>query len=247
MSRLPSSFPPVLIQVQNTIDEQLLQRLISYSLNVVKTYHALPVILVLLQLACFWISKRSPSKNHETIPDTDHYAKPINSLLALSLFLSENHTNKIFQSAVETICSTNKRFFESILDKVNSKEPLNKIRRICEKGILYNDEVKAKIVDNSASSQSSDKLDFPEPLPMGPQTKRTHTMVDEDIEFVESFKKEQIGRMNWQSCLKAGHSRKLLESYTTRKAYESRRLLTFTLTFTFNLRTTLRYFSRAYM
>ncbi|KAG1610665.1 hypothetical protein G6F46_009844 [Rhizopus delemar] len=254
MSNLPLSFPPVLIE----------------SLNVVKTYHALPVVLVLgtkkissvsLSLdfnkeseqkpwlltipsliwakKCFIISK-------ETIPDNNYYTNPMNPLLGLPLFLLEQqqpslhcHTysedptiiplyqiafaqlypqktyQQNFQSAVETIYSTNKRLFGSILDKFNSKEPLNKIRRICEKGIYYNDEAKVKTVDNSASSQSSDELDFPEPLPMGPQSKRTHTMVDENIKFVESFKKEQNGRMNWQSCLKAGHRRKLLVGYTT--------------------------------
>jgi hypothetical protein len=39
-------------------------------------------------------------------------------------------------------------------------------------------------------------------------------MVDEDIKFVESFKKEQGSRMNWQSCLKSGHLRNLLVTYT---------------------------------
>lgn len=269
MSNLSLSFPPVLIEVQNTINELFLQRLVSYSLNVFKTYHALPVVLVLgtkkispvsLTLdfikeseqkpwlltipsliwakKCFVISK-------ETILDNNYYTNPMNPLLGLSLFLLEQqpslhcHTysedstiillyqiafaqlypqetyQQNFQSAVETICLTNKRLFGNILDKVNSKEPLNKIRRICEKGIHYNDEVKVKTVDNSASSQSSDELDFPEPLPMGPQSKRKHTMIDEDIKFVESFKKEQNGRMNWQSCLKAGHCRKLLVTYTT--------------------------------
>ncbi|KAL0095428.1 hypothetical protein J3Q64DRAFT_1713059 [Phycomyces blakesleeanus] len=235
MSKLPLSFPPVLIEVQNTINNLFLQRLVSYSLTVVKTYHALPVVLVLgakkispvslildfnkqseqkpwlLTIPSLIWARRCLIISKETIPDSIYYTNPLNPLLGLSLFLLEQqpslhrHTysedptiillyqiafaqlypqetyQQNFQSAVETICSTNKRLFESILDKVNSKEPLNKIRRICEKGIHYNDEVKARIVDDSASSQSSDELDFPEPLPMGPQSKRTHTMVDEDI------------------------------------------------------------------
>jgi hypothetical protein len=98
---------------------------------------------------------------------------------------------------------------------VNSKELLNKIRRICEKGVQYNDEVKDKVVDNWESSQSSVELDFPERLPMGPQSKRTQAMADEDIKFVESFRKEQSSRMNWQSCLKSGHLCNLLVTYTT--------------------------------
>ncbi|OAD67155.1 hypothetical protein PHYBLDRAFT_174540 [Phycomyces blakesleeanus NRRL 1555(-)] len=222
MSNLPLSFPPVLIEVQNTINDLFLHRLVSYSLNVVKTYHALPVVLVLgtkknspvsLILDFNKESEKKPSlltipslirakkmlnhiqRNHH---DSNYYTNPLNPLLGLSLFLLEQQTSlyrhtysedptiillyqiafaqlypqetyqQKFQSAVETICSTNKHLFGSI---------------------HYNDEVKAKIVDDSASSQSSDELDFPEPLPIGPQSKRTHTMVNEDIEFVESFKK----------------------------------------------------------
>ncbi|KAG0162088.1 hypothetical protein DFQ30_003871, partial [Apophysomyces sp. BC1015] len=269
MSNLPSSFPPVLIEVQNTINDLFLQRLVTYSLNVVKTYHALPVVLVfginkispvslildfhvaseqkpwLLTIPSLIWAKKCFIISKETIPDNDYHSCPMNPLLGLSLFLLEQqpslhrHTysedptvillyqiafaelypqetyQQNFQSAVETVCSTNKRLFQSILEKVKSKEPLNKIRRICQKGVQYNDEVKDKVADNSESSQSSVELDFPEHLPMGPRSKRTYTMADEDIKFVESFKKEQSSRMNWQSCLKSGHLRNLLVTYTT--------------------------------
>ncbi|CEG83720.1 hypothetical protein RMATCC62417_17596 [Rhizopus microsporus] len=47
--------PPLLIEIQNTIDSQFLQRLIGYSLNVVKVYKTLPVVLV------FGVHKISPS------------------------------------------------------------------------------------------------------------------------------------------------------------------------------------------
>lgn len=70
-------------------------------------------------------------------------------------------------------------------------------------------------MDNSEPSQSSVELDFPERLPMGTRSKRTHAMADKDIKFVESFRKEQSSRMNWQSCLKSGHLCNLLVTYTT--------------------------------
>ena len=70
-------------------------------------------------------------------------------------------------------------------------------------------------MDNSEFSQRSVELDFPERLPMGPRSKQSHAMADEDIKSVESFKEEQSGRMNRHSWLKSGHIPNLLSTYTT--------------------------------
>ncbi|ORY98176.1 hypothetical protein BCR43DRAFT_438642, partial [Syncephalastrum racemosum] len=120
-----------------------------------------------------------------------------------------------YQSAVDTICTMNKRQFQNFLDKINSKEPLNKIRRICEKSIHYNDEVKVKLLGDSPSSPSSDELDFPDCSPMGPPSKSKHAIVAQDIDFIDSSGNEWRVRMDWQSCLKAGRHRNLLLSYST--------------------------------
>ncbi|KAI8379364.1 uncharacterized protein BYT42DRAFT_495872 [Radiomyces spectabilis] len=40
--KLPLTFSPMLIKVQNTINEAFLRRLITYALNIVKTYDAPP-------------------------------------------------------------------------------------------------------------------------------------------------------------------------------------------------------------
>ncbi|OAD68948.1 hypothetical protein PHYBLDRAFT_67051 [Phycomyces blakesleeanus NRRL 1555(-)] len=46
MSNLPLSFLLALIKVQNTTNDLPLQHFVIYSLNAVKTYHTLPVVLV---------------------------------------------------------------------------------------------------------------------------------------------------------------------------------------------------------
>ncbi|KAI8379363.1 uncharacterized protein BYT42DRAFT_568516 [Radiomyces spectabilis] len=69
----------------------------------------------------------------------------------------------------------------------------------------YNDKVKAKSLDDSASSQSSGELELPGAMPMGPRSVSRHSMTFEDIGFLQSFKKNHPRRMNWELCLKAGH------------------------------------------
>ncbi|KAL0079714.1 hypothetical protein J3Q64DRAFT_1252558 [Phycomyces blakesleeanus] len=86
MSNLPLSFLLALIKVQNTTNDLPLQHFVIYSLNAVKTYHTLPVVLVFgtnkISHKCFIISK-------ENIPDNDYHSCLMNSLFGLSLFLLE--------------------------------------------------------------------------------------------------------------------------------------------------------------
>ncbi|RCH94317.1 hypothetical protein CU098_005485, partial [Rhizopus stolonifer] len=106
-----NSLPPLLIEVQNTIVAPLLQRLISYSLNDVKVYKTLPIILVigihkispssiflefnsssddkpwLFTIPCTIWAKHCYLVSKETIGDQNRDTT-VNPLLALSLFLT---------------------------------------------------------------------------------------------------------------------------------------------------------------
>lgn len=117
----------------------------------------------LLGLSLFLLEQKMPLHLHTYSEDP---AVILLYRIAFAQLYPKETYQQNFQSAVETICSTNKSLFGSILDKANSKEPLNKIRRICEKGMRYNNEVKIKIVEDVASSQSLDELNFPETLPI---------------------------------------------------------------------------------
>lgn len=114
------SLPPLLIEIQHTIDSQFMQRLIGYSLNVVKVHKTLPVVLV------FNVSKTSPSNlllqftpsdekpwlfsfpctmwakhcylvSKETIHGQDS-GSPLSPVMALSLFLAEQKTSLYLHS-----------------------------------------------------------------------------------------------------------------------------------------------------
>ncbi|CAO3696164.1 unnamed protein product [Rhizopus microsporus] len=274
-----TSLPPLLIEVQNTIDAPFLQRLISYSLNVVKVYKTLPVVLViginkispssmllefnssspdkpwLFNIPCTIWAKHCYLVSKETIGDQNRDTT-VNPLLALFLFLTEQqqslylHTHphdptiiQLYQiafslvspdytyeenyaKAAETICDTNEKLFKRALDKISTGMDVDRIKRICERGIEYNREIKYRLQDNETSSQ---ELDFPHRLPLGPSSKKKiqkHTMSDQDFKFAQDFKSKSVGRMNWKMCLQAGQNKGLLTSYRTseslRVSYSSR-------------------------
>ncbi|RCH94318.1 hypothetical protein CU098_007468 [Rhizopus stolonifer] len=75
---------------------------------------------------------------------------------------------------------------------------VDKTKRICERGIEYNREIKYRLQDNETSSQ---ELDFPHRLPLGPSSKKKspkHAMSDQDFKFAQDFKNKSMGRMNWK-------------------------------------------------
>ncbi|KAG1467705.1 hypothetical protein G6F56_004257 [Rhizopus delemar] len=260
--------PPLLIKVQNTLDTPFLQRLISYSLNVVKVYKALPIILVigihkvspssillefnpssddkpwLFTIPCIIWAKHCYLLSKETIGD-QNCDTTMNPLLALSLFLIEqqpslylhtcpydptimqlyqiafslvspDHTyEENYVKSAETICNTNEKLFKRALDKISTGMDVDKTKRICERGIEYNREIKYRLQDNETSSQ---ELDYPQRLPLGPSSNKKslkHTMSDQDFKFAQDFKNKSMGRMNWKMCLQVGQNRGLLMNYAT--------------------------------
>ncbi|KAG0164952.1 hypothetical protein DFQ29_001895, partial [Apophysomyces sp. BC1021] len=263
-----NSLPPLLIEVQNTIDAPFLQRLISYSLNVVKVYKTLPIILVigihkispssilldfnsssddkpwLFTIPCTIWAKHCYLVSKETIGDQNRDTT-VNPLLALSLFLTEQqpslylHTHphdptiiQLYQIAfslvspdhtyeenyvtsAETICNTNEKLFKRAFDKISAGMDVDKIKRICERGIEYNREIKYRLQDDETSSQ---ELDFPHRLPLGPSSKKKslkHAMSDQDFKFAQDFKNKSMGQMNWKMCLQVGQNRGLLTNYAS--------------------------------
>ncbi|KAG1047481.1 hypothetical protein G6F43_010075 [Rhizopus delemar] len=245
------SFSPLLIEIQNTIDSQFLQRLIGYSLNVMKVHKILSVVLV------FGVHKISPSNLLlEFTPSSDQrpwlfsfpctmWAKhcylvsketmrgqnsdsPLNSVMALSLFLAEQqpslylHTHphdptiiQLYKTAFALVCHY--QLFKRTIDKISSGMDMDRTKRICERGIEYNREVKHRLL-NESSSNSSQELEYPDRLQLGPLPKKkpaTHTMSNQAFEFVQHFKNKSTGRMNWKLCLQMGPSQSLLRSFTT--------------------------------
>ncbi|KAG1145663.1 hypothetical protein G6F36_015118 [Rhizopus arrhizus] len=94
---------------------------------------------------------------------------------------------------------------------------MDRTKRICERGIEYNREVKHRLL-NESSSNSSQELEYPDRLQLGPLPKKkpaTHTMSNQAFEFVQHFKNKSTGRMNWKLCLQMGPSQSLLRSFTT--------------------------------
>lgn len=78
---------------------------------------------------------------------------------------------------------------------------VEKIKRICERGMEYNREVKYRLKDDGDSSQ---ELEFPHRLPLKKKNSQKHTMSDQDFKFAKEFKDKSIGRMNWKMCLQVG-------------------------------------------
>lgn len=94
---------------------------------------------------------------------------------------------------------------------------MDRIKRICERGIEYNREIKHRLL-NDSSSNSSQELDYPDNLQLGPPPQKKsaiYIMSNQDFEFVQQFKDKSTGRMNWKLCLQMGQSRNLLRSFTT--------------------------------
>ncbi|RCH81912.1 hypothetical protein CU097_003496, partial [Rhizopus azygosporus] len=61
-------------------------------------------------------------------------------------------------------------------------------KRICERGIEYNHEIKYRLQDDETTSQ---ELDFLHQSPLGPSSKKKslkHAMSDQDFKFAQDFK-----------------------------------------------------------
>ncbi|KAG0734896.1 hypothetical protein G6F57_013546 [Rhizopus arrhizus] len=184
---------------------------------------------------CYLVSK-------ETIRGQDS-GSPLSPIMVLSLFLAEQkpslhlhshpHDPTIIQlyetafelvchdqvfeqnysSSIETICNTNEQLFKRAIDKISSGMDMDRLKRICERGIEYNREIKHRLL-NDSSSTSSQELDYPDSLQLGPPQKKsaTHTISNEDFEFVQQLKNNSTGRMNWKLCLQMGQNQNLLAS-----------------------------------
>jgi hypothetical protein len=100
-----------------------------------------------------------------------------------------------------------------MIDKISSEMIMDRIKRICERGIEYNREVKHGLL-NDSSSNSLQELEYSDSLQLGLPPKKksaTYTMSTQDFEFVQHFKNKFIGRMNWELC----HNQSLLWPFTT--------------------------------
>lgn len=107
-----SQLPPILIEVQNVVNTEFLQRVISYALKVIEIHGRLPVILIfgigssakcslvhfspatkatpwMHSMPCNIWAKSCNLISKETTSNLDNEAQPLDPLFALSLFLIE--------------------------------------------------------------------------------------------------------------------------------------------------------------
>ncbi|KAI7861937.1 hypothetical protein BDF14DRAFT_1862348 [Spinellus fusiger] len=136
---------------------------------------------------------------------------------AFALVCNDQVFERNYFLSIETICNTNEQLFKRTIDKIPSGMNIDKVKQICERGIEYNCEVKHCLLNN-LSSNSSQEFEYPDSLQLGIPPKKksaTHTMSNQDFEFVEHYKNKSTGRMNWKLCLQMGQNHNLFMPFTT--------------------------------
>ncbi|CEP13737.1 hypothetical protein [Parasitella parasitica] len=113
----------------------------------------------------------------------------------------ENHAQQEsnFAESIDVICSNNEKIVRKIERAIKDIPGTSKGKSLIKRGLEYNASVKRKFstLDDSDSSL--------EPLPkhrFANTTTDTTSAKDDDFAFALNYKKELVGRMNWQHCLR---------------------------------------------
>ncbi|KAL0078183.1 hypothetical protein J3Q64DRAFT_1810473 [Phycomyces blakesleeanus] len=146
---------------------------------------------------------------------------PLNPILALSLFLTEqqptvyDHSHhqdptivalyKISLSAMAVELPFESNFITTMKTACTTNEKL--FRKLEDYRIECNTMLKRRYSYDDDDTTSED-LEYPDKLPMkGRAITRNGTRSEEDYNFIVDFKKEIKGRMNWAVCLQLGYNK----------------------------------------
>ncbi|CEG69300.1 hypothetical protein RMATCC62417_05398 [Rhizopus microsporus] len=187
--------------------------------------------------SCFIMSKQTLSNN--TPPDQltplqalssfltegsptlyDHpYAEnqTIQQLYQISMAISENQVecDKNISNVVDIICCNNEKILMKADAALFGVPGSSKAKDLIKRGLAFNVAAKRKYCQTVDSDSDSDSS--LEPLPKLKRKARETTRVEnqDELEFVISYQKNLIGKMNWKTCLEVGHKNNLCQRYST--------------------------------
>ncbi|KAJ8663368.1 hypothetical protein O0I10_000607 [Lichtheimia ornata] len=139
----------------------------------------------------------------------------IKSLYKLIMTLcEEDETYKDnFLKTINDVCDTHETLYHRIYDAIKDIPGTRKACKIVERARQYNTKVKRKFSMVETDSDSS--LELPAKLPMVSKATEASATPEQEIAFIRHYRKNLIGKMNWNDCLTRGHAEGLFKRYST--------------------------------
>ncbi|KAI9489846.1 hypothetical protein BDB00DRAFT_595366 [Zychaea mexicana] len=112
---------------------------------------------------------------------------------------------------VDAICSNNEKLLHKVAASLENVSGSLKAKRIVSRALEFNHAAKRKYVDDDDSDSSL------EPLPSCSVKKTAAEDSDkhDDLQFIISFRKKLVGKMNWVRCLELAHEKNLCKRFST--------------------------------
>lgn len=126
----------------------------------------------------------------------------------------ENEQNLVH--VVDVICSNNEKLLRKVDDALLAVPETSKAKRLINRALEFNGSAKRKYVVTEDSDSSL------EPLPRKIQgTKMEDSSKQADVEFISSYRKKLVGKMNWKDCLRQAHEQNRCKRFSTDNAIRS--------------------------
>ncbi|KAI7886790.1 hypothetical protein K492DRAFT_233296, partial [Lichtheimia hyalospora FSU 10163] len=164
-----------------------------------------------LHAISLFLSQQQPSLNsHSHAHDIT-----IKSLYKLIMKLCEEDEiyEDNFLKTINDICNTHDTLYHRIYDAIKDIPGTRKACKIVERACQYNSKLKRKFSMLETDSDSS--LELPAKLAMSSKVTEPSPTPEQEIAFIRQYRKNLIGKMNWNDCLKCGHSEGLFKRYST--------------------------------
>ncbi|ORZ15956.1 hypothetical protein BCR42DRAFT_416209 [Absidia repens] len=284
---IQKTLPPILVEIQATVNESFMQRMIRYCQNVLQVHDSYPLALVIcidkvtpstliekfqyaddtkpwlssLQSCDFWakscslVSKSTLSRVDpdcddlmplqalssfliEQSPTLHGHSHPNNPIirqlytLAMKAVKSQHEHESDFGDVIDILCSNNQRLLEKASASLIGVSGTSKARHLIHRAIEFNTSVKRKyeLVDSDSSLEPVPTLTFGQKSNNSSgnnnnnnnnNNSNNNSKKETNMEFIMEFKKNLIGRMNWNRCLKTGHEQNLLHGFRNAESLRS--------------------------
>lgn len=133
--------------------------------------------------------------------------------IAKDASIEDSNYESNFIDTINVICSTNQSILERAKNAIKCMPDSKKANRIIDRGLKYNLKVKRKFVVMDTDSDSS--LEIPDRVPLSSIVAESSTTNEKEAAFVKEYRKNLVGRMNWNKCLAEGQSKSLFKRYST--------------------------------
>lgn len=155
-----------------------------------------------LQAMSMFLTEQSPTLYGHSRPE--HSTIRMFFRLAMECSALETGKREDLARVVDVICTNNEKLWHKVNTSLANAPGTCKAKNVASRVLEFNCSVKRKyseVEDSDSSFESLPSCSYKKAIAEDPGKR-------DDMGFITSFRKNQIGRMNWKRCLELAHEKK---------------------------------------